>query len=165
MALPRFAVTQCGWMDEECQCYRKLWFRHYYLWLFLEDALSHITYFTGARGAPKWHQEYDYSYHRAQNSYQLFRKPLSSTISICHPFQPSPIPLLRVVLFRSVLLLTLQNFKKILDVSSIGSFAFPMLLDRSILISLPPLLRWGLNFALNGIERVVRLREGLFFIF
>ena len=37
----------------------------------------------------------------------------SSIISICHPFQPSPIPLLRVVLFRSILFLMLQNYNKI----------------------------------------------------
>ena len=30
-ALPRFAVTQCGCMDEEYQCSRKLRFQHYYL--------------------------------------------------------------------------------------------------------------------------------------
>ena len=31
--------------------------------------------FTGARGEHKWHQGYNYSYHRVQNSYQLLRKP------------------------------------------------------------------------------------------
>ena len=41
MTLPRFAVTQCGCMDKEYQCSRKLRFRHYYLW-FLQVALSHI---------------------------------------------------------------------------------------------------------------------------
>ena len=41
----------------------------------------------------------------------------SSIISICHPFQPLPIPLLRVVLFWSVLLLMLQNYKKIVLIS------------------------------------------------
>ena len=30
--------------------------------------------FTGARGASKRHQGYNYSYDRAQNSYQLFQK-------------------------------------------------------------------------------------------
>jgi hypothetical protein len=35
--------------------------------------------FTGARGAHKWQQGYIYSYHRLQNSYQLFRKPCFDT--------------------------------------------------------------------------------------
>ena len=35
-------------------------------------ALYHPT-FSDARGAQKQHQEYNYSYHRVQNSYQLFR--------------------------------------------------------------------------------------------
>ena len=58
--------------------------------------------FTGARGAHKRHQEYNYSYHREQHSYQLFRKPRFDTnVSLLlflrvTPFQPSPIPLLRV---------------------------------------------------------------------
>jgi len=40
MTLPPFAVAQCGCMYEEYQCSRKLRFRHYYLWLFLQVALS-----------------------------------------------------------------------------------------------------------------------------
>ena len=41
MNLPRFAVAQCGCMDEKSQCSRKLRFQHYYLWLFLQVALPH----------------------------------------------------------------------------------------------------------------------------
>ena len=58
--------------------------------------------FTGARGARKRHHGYVYSYHRVQNSYQLFRKKHDSTlmqssiIFTCHPFQPTSISLLRV---------------------------------------------------------------------
>ena len=67
---------------------------------------------------------YIYSYHRVQNSYQLTMiQHYSSIIFICHPFQPSPIPLLRVVLFRSVLLLMLQICKKIVLLSHrVGAF-------------------------------------------
>ena len=42
MTLSRFVVTQCGCVDGEYQCSRKLRFRHYYLWLFLQVALPHI---------------------------------------------------------------------------------------------------------------------------
>ena len=72
--------------------------------------------FTGTRGAHKRHHGYNYSYHRVQNSYQLFWKPwFDITVLFLHvtPFQPSPISLLRVVIFPSVLLLILQNYKKI----------------------------------------------------
>ena len=90
MTLPRFAVAQCGCMDEEYQCSRKLRFQQYYL----------CFIFSGARD--KRHQGYNYSYHRVQNSYQLFKKNhyltlmLYSNIFTCHPFQPSSISLLRV---------------------------------------------------------------------
>ena len=40
MTLPRFAVGQCDYMDEEYQCSQKLQFWHYYLSLFLQVALS-----------------------------------------------------------------------------------------------------------------------------
>ena len=110
--------------------------------IFTGRPFPHPT-FTGARGAPKRHQGYNYSYHRAQNSYQLFRKPMiqhySSIISICHPFQSSPIPLLRVVHFRSVLVLMLQNYKKnCLGVSLTGCFPFPTSMDMHIHIPYQP---------------------------
>ena len=38
--LPRYAVAQCGCMDEEYQCSRKVRFRLYYQWLFLQVPLS-----------------------------------------------------------------------------------------------------------------------------
>jgi hypothetical protein len=74
--------------------------------------------FTGARGAHKWHQEYNYSYHRVQYSYQLFQKPRLDTnvgilLSLRHPFQPLLISLLKVILFRSVLLSMILNYKKL----------------------------------------------------
>ena len=104
--------------------------------------------FTGARGAPKRHQGYIYLYHRAQNWYQLFRKPWFDTILLlflCHPFQPSPIPLLRVVRFYQ---LSFWCYKIVLMshwLAAFGSQCHP----------LQPLLWWGLNFALNGIRRVI----------
>ena len=54
MTLPRFAVGQCGCMDEEYQCSRKLRLQHYYLWLLLQAALSHApplrVHINGIRG-------------------------------------------------------------------------------------------------------------------
>ena len=47
MTLPRFAVTQCGCMDEEYQCSRKLRFRHYYMWLSLQVLEVHINSIRG----------------------------------------------------------------------------------------------------------------------
>ena len=67
---------------------------------------------------------------------RLYRQPKCFT---CHPIQPSPIPLLRVVLFWSVLLLMLQNYKKkCIYVSSIGRFRFLMSMDMHINISYHP---------------------------
>ena len=57
--------------------------------------------FTGARGARKWHQGFNYSYHRVQNSYQLFQKSgFDTNVGLLifldvTPFQPLPILLLR----------------------------------------------------------------------
>ena len=63
----------------------------------------------------------------------------SSIIFTCHPFQTSPISLLRVVLVRSVLLLILKNYKKNgLDISSTGSFPCPMSMDTHIHIPCHP---------------------------
>jgi hypothetical protein len=77
-------------------------------------------------------------------------------IFTCHPFQSSPISLLRVVLLRSVLLLMLQNYKKKMSWH---------LIDRQLSVlnanehayshPSPPLCKWGLNLDLNGIERVI----------
>ena len=48
----------------------------------------------------------------------------SSIIFTCHPFQPLPTPQLRVVLFRSVLLLMLQNYNKKIVLMSYRLAAF-----------------------------------------
>ena len=93
--------------------------------------------FMGARGAHTRH-------HRVRSPSPKFISAIpktmirhySSIIFTCHPFQPSPIPLLRVVLFQSVLLLMLQSFKEknCLDVLSTGSFPFPTSMDTHIYI-------------------------------
>ena len=118
MTLTRFAVTKCGgYMDEEYQCSRKLGIRHYYLWLFLQVALSHIpplgvlvVHINGIRGItihitdpPKFISAVPKTMIRHH----------SSIFSICHPFQPLPILLLRIVVFRSVLVLMSLNYNKI----------------------------------------------------
>jgi len=87
-----------------------------------------------------------YSYHRVQNSYQLFKKNhdltlmLSSIIFTCHPFQPSSISLLRVGNTFSISspfdVTELQ--KNCLDISLTGSFPFPMSMDMHILIPYQP---------------------------
>ena len=109
-------------MDEEYQCSRKLRFRHYYLWLFLQVAFYHPpllrvlevhTY--GIRGISI------YSYYRAQNSYSLFKKPWFDTNVVFYYVYMSPLPIhvhivakgTYVTLFWSVLLSVLLNYKKL----------------------------------------------------
>ena len=76
----------------------------------------------------------------------------SSGISICHPFQPSFMPLLRI------LLLMLQNYKKkkrkswcLID----WQLSVPNVNRHANSYPLSPLLRWALNFALNDIRSVI----------
>ena len=71
MTLPRFAVAQCGCMDEE---YNYGFDTILSVIIFTARPFPHPTC-AGVRGAHKWHQGYNYTYHRALNSYQLFRKP------------------------------------------------------------------------------------------
>ena len=78
----------------------------------------------------------------------------SSIIFTCHPFQPSPISLLRVgntFLTSSPFDVSKLQQQKILDVSLTGSFPFPMSMDTHILIP----YQWGLSLDLNGIEGVI----------
>ena len=101
--------------------------------------LPHPT-FMGAKGAHKRHKRYNYLCHRVQNSYQLFRKHYASIIFTCHPFQPSPIPLLRVLIFRIISSFDVTNLQKknCLDASSTGRIPFPMSIDMHIHISYHP---------------------------
>ena len=80
----------------------------------------------------------------------------SSIISTYHLFQPSPISLLRVVLFRSVLVLILQNYKKSLMCYRLAAFR-SQCHGHAYSHPLPPLWRWRLTLDLNGIERVIHL--------
>ena len=61
--------------------------------IFIGCPFPHPT-FMGARGAPKRNQRYNYSYHRAQNSYQLFWKPWFNIILLLFlyitPANPRP---------------------------------------------------------------------------
>jgi hypothetical protein len=114
----------------------KLRFRHHYLWLFLQVFLFHTP---PLRVLDVYGITYNYSYHRVQNSYQLFRKPyfyyfyMSSLPTLAHT-------LLRVVLFRSVLLLMLQNYKKIVLISHRLAAFRPQCQWVRIFISLTTLL-------------------------
>ena len=120
--------------------------------IFTGSPFPHPT-FTGARGAHKMYHGNNYSYHRVHNSYQAIQKTMIrnySNIFTCHPFQPSPIPLLRVVLFRSVLLLMLQNYKRIVLISHrLATFRSQFQWTR-IFISLTTPMAKGTD--LNGIE-------------
>ena len=72
----------------------------------------------------------------------------SSIIFTCHPFQPSPKPLLRVVLIRSVLLLKLQNYKKVLMSHRLAAFGSQCQWTR-ILISLTTPMAMGTQLGLK----------------
>jgi hypothetical protein len=71
------------------------------------------------------------------------------------PVATSSISLIRVILFQSVLLSMLLNYKKLswhlinwqLSVLNVNGHAYSY--------PLPPLWRWGLNLDLNSIERVI----------
>ena len=120
MTLPCFAVTQCGCTDEEYQCSWELRFRHYYLWLFLQVAFSHTpplrvleVHINVIKGI---------TIHNIESNIHIsYSENHESTLFFCYFYMSSlptsPIPLLRVVLFRSVLLLMLQNYKKIVLMS------------------------------------------------
>ena len=64
---------KCGCMDEE-SVFPTSDLTLLSVIIFTGRPFPHPT-FTGARGAPKRHQGYIYSYHWVENSYQLFRKP------------------------------------------------------------------------------------------
>jgi hypothetical protein len=111
------------------QCSRKLWFPHYYQWLFLQVALSHPPpTFMGARSLLKRHKGYNYSYHRVQNSYQLFRKSWFDIkvglLLFVHvtPFQPSLIPLLKVHLNASEISLFISASRKTMNFILMSAF-------------------------------------------
>ena len=99
--------------------------------------------FTSARGAHKQR-------HLVQNSFQLIQKPwfstimLSSIIFTCHTFQPSSISLIRVILFWSVLLSMLLNYKKSSWCLIGRQLSNPIVNEHTYLYPLPPLWRWGL---------------------
>ena len=157
MTLPRFAVAQCGCMVEEYQCSRKLWSRHYYLWLFLQVALSHTpplrvleVHIKVIRGITIHITE---SKIRTSNSENHDRRYFS-IIFTWHPFQSSRIPLLRVVLFWSVLFLMLQNCKKKIVLCPIDwQLSIPNINGYAYWYPLPPLWRSELNLDLDGIKR------------
>ena len=97
--------------------------------------LFSLLTFTGARVAHKRHQGYSYSYHRAQNFISAIPKTMIrhyfSIISICHPFQPSPIA--KGIKFSTSSRFDVTKLKEnCLDVSSTGSFRFPMPMDTHI---------------------------------
>ena len=101
MILPHFAVTQCGYMNKEYQCSRKLQFRHYYLILFLQVTLSHTphlrvleVHINGIRGITIHITETKIHISYSENHDSILM--LSSIVFTCHPFQPLSISLLRV---------------------------------------------------------------------
>ena len=110
--LPRFAVTQCGCMDEELQCSRKLRFWPYYLWLFLQVALSHIpllrvleVHLNDIRGIithiteHKIHINYSENHDSSLFFYYFYMSPFPTLVHI----------VAKGILFRSVLFSMLLN--------------------------------------------------------
>ena len=139
MTLPRFAVGQCSCTDEEYQCSRNLQFRHYYLWLFLQGAFYHNpplrvleVHVNGIRGL---------TIHITKSKIHISYSENHDSTLLFYYFYMSPLPSLRVVIFRSVLLLILQNYKKknCLDVLLTGRFPFPTSMDTHIYIPYPPM--------------------------
>ena len=133
MTLPQFTMAQCGCMDEQYQWSWKLWFRHFYLWLSLQMLEVHIN---GIRditihiSESKIHISYSEKHDSTLFFFYFYMSPLpthahttakSSNFSISSPFDATK----------------LQQ-KNCLDVSSTGSFPFPMLMDTHIHITYNP---------------------------
>ena len=125
MTLPLFAVGQGGCMGEEFQCSQKLRFRHYYLWSFLQVALSHNSplrvlevHINGIRGTTI-HIRYCVNHDSTLFFYYLY---LSSLPTVVH------------IIFDdfSFDITKLQKKKNCLDVSLTGSFPFSMSKDTHI---------------------------------
>ena len=143
MTLPRFAVTQCGYMDEEYQCSRKLWFRH----------LS-VIIVTGARGAHKRH-------HITESKIHISYSKNHDSSLFFYYFYMSPLSTLAHIIAKGSIFFDQLSFwyKKItkklswcvidwhLSILNVNGHAYSY--------PLPPLWRWGLNLDLKGIERVI----------
>jgi hypothetical protein len=146
-------MVQCGCMDEKSQCSRKLRFRHYYQWLFLQVARSHPpplrgleVHINGISGI---------SIHTTSPKFiSVISKPMISHYSsvILHV-----IPSLVHIIAKSSTFLVSSTFditklqKNCLEVSLTGTFPFPISVD-TIFISLTIIKRWGLKLDLNVIE-------------
>ena len=147
MTLPRFAVEHYGCMDEQYQCSRKLLFRHYYLWLFLQVALSH----TPPLRVQEVHKR-GIIIHITESKIHISYSENHDSTLLFDYFYISPLPALGVVIFWLVLSFDITKLqKKCLNVLSTGIFPFPMSMDKH------PLWRWGLNLDLNDFERVIHL--------
>ena len=139
------------------QCSWKLWFRHYYLWLFLQVALYHPpplrvleAHLNGIMGISIHITEFKiHISYLKHNDSTLF----SSIMFICHPFQPSPIPFLDHFSFSCNKITTKLSWCLIdwqLTVPNVHAHAR----------SYPLPLLWqcdSLNVDLNEIERVIHL--------
>ena len=107
------------------------------------------TLHTGARGVHKRHQGYNYLYHRIQNSYQLFQNH-DSTLFFYFVYM-SPLPTLAHTIAKgsgfsiSSFFDVIKLQQNCLDVSSTGSFPFPMSMSTHILIPYHPYSDGGLN--------------------
>ena len=84
MTLPRFAVAQCGCMDEEYQCSRKLRFRPDYLWLFLQEL---EVYINGIRGITIHITEYKIHVSYSENHDTILLLVLHVTPSNPRPYR------------------------------------------------------------------------------
>ena len=78
---PFLHVCECSWTFENvCKLFERLQtMLSLCKYTLIGRFFPHPT-FMDARGAHKQYHRYNYSYHRVQNSYQLFRKPWFDTI-------------------------------------------------------------------------------------
>ena len=110
MNLPRFAMGHFGCMDEE-YVFPNTTVSTLLSVIISTDRPFPQPTFTGARGEHKRQLFISPSKFHIRYSKTTIQH-YSAIIFTCHPFQPLPISLLRVVVFRSVLFLILQNYKK-----------------------------------------------------
>ena len=143
-------------MDEKSLCSWKLCFLQYY-----QCRLFPPPHSTGAGDAHKRHQEYNLHITVSKLHISCSENHDWTLLLVFYcfsksSFQPSPISLLMVILFRSVLLSMLLNYKKKLCWCLIDwQLSIPNVNGHACSYPLPPLWQWGLNLDLNGIEGVV----------
>ena len=127
MTLPRFAVAQCGCIDEEYQCSRKLRFLHSYP----EVLEVHIN---GIRGI---------TIHITESKIHISYSENHDSTLFFYYFDMSPLPTLANTIAKCITFSISSRFdatklKKSLDVLSNGNYPFPTSIDTHIHVPHPP---------------------------